>query len=156
MFCDLVYGLLIYRLNIFFLLFGLHDFQRKKVMSKIISSLINPDKKRTQPYTKNFGTLNLADSQTIQSWLNIKLCLFDFGKKFSLRVQLYSSFILIINIFLGVRIFLKILFFETKTEVDGQVIYLTPTMIGEIYDIVLAIMLLVLMISIGSSANHSF
>ena len=84
--CEIVIFLFVIRINHMFLALGILDFQRKKRIATVLGSLLNPSKNRNEPYAAVFPTLNVADQKTMTSWLNMRLQLFDYGKKQTTRV----------------------------------------------------------------------
>lgn len=93
---ETLFFMLVYNFNLYFVFLGLGDFRRRLTATIIIGSLINPIKERQYPFLENFPTIDLADRKTIHSWLNLRLAVIDLGKKYTTRVQLYSTIFFII------------------------------------------------------------
>lgn len=148
--CELVLYVLIYRYNLIFIALGILDYSRKNTQSELISYLINPVKRRTNLLAATLPTLNIADEQTMHSWLWMRLTTFDYGKKFTLRVEYYASILLVVYILLAAHFYLEILF------AANQVFRVTPIFVAVFYDVSLALILLMIMINRTSAANLSF
>ena len=93
---------ILYNLNIFLVTVGPTDFKRKFVACKILGSMLNPVKPKGIPYLSNFPTINLADSRTLDAWLSVRLALLEFGRKYTLRVQLYCSTFFAVYAFIAI------------------------------------------------------
>lgn len=81
-----------------FLLFiqsGVEDFKRKKLLMAQCTGLISRvDRKFLLIGVNCFPKLDINDSNTIMSWYYMRRSFLDFGKRFTIRVFLYTSLIL--------------------------------------------------------------
>ena len=136
-------------LNYMFIAIGIIDYKRKLTSSRIVNSLINPVKDKRFPYLQMFPTINLADRRSLYSWLQIRTSLLDFGQKFSLRVQLYSSCFLLIYSIFALKFYYDFFF-----NIDTLVLY--PFYFILLYDTVMALCILLLMIERGAMVNTYF
>jgi hypothetical protein len=94
--CLLYIGISLHYVNLRFVAAGLTDFRRKLFFQKVMSMLIDPEKRATdKEHKKLVPCLNLLDSKTLRRWMYLKRSSLDFGKKFTHRIFLYCSIFLI-------------------------------------------------------------
>jgi hypothetical protein len=74
----------------------------------------------------------------------------DYGKKFTLRVQFYTSILLVVYTILAVRFYLEVILSERRE------FYVTPIVVAVFYDVGVALVLLIVMINITIQCNQSF
>ena len=77
--------------NYFFVLAGLIDFYRRLIMINGCSALINPFKSNLSIKYRLLPSINPCCKQSIHSWLMLRLCVMDYGRKYLNRIFIYES-----------------------------------------------------------------
>lgn len=96
------------RVFLLFIQSGVEDFKRKKILMAQCTGLISRVDRKFLLIGKNCAPkLNVNDSGTIMSWYYMRRCFLDFGKRYSLRIFLYTSLTLPISVGVIVIIILQ-------------------------------------------------
>ena len=98
-----------------FILTGVYDFSRRKLMMAQCSALVSHIDNKYLYLDRNIGKLDLTNISTILAWYHMRAAFLDFGKRYTLRVFLYSSLILPVCLLVIVGLFL-IMFNVLGTE----------------------------------------
>lgn len=77
--------------NYIFVFAGLIDFYRRLLMIKGCSALLNPFKSNVGLKYRVLPSLNPCCKESIHSWLMMRLCVMDFGRKYLNRIFIYCS-----------------------------------------------------------------
>lgn len=93
--------------NYFFLAAGYVDFQRRLFMIKSVGALINPFKNLYDVKYQLLPTINLLSTENINAWFQLRSCIMDFGRKYIMRVFMYSSVFLALYLFITVMLLLS-------------------------------------------------
>ena len=91
-----------------FILVGVYDFSRRKLMMAQCSALISHIDNKFLYLDRNMARLDLTNIPTILSWYHMRAAFLDFGKRFTLRVFLYTSLILPVCLLVIVALFLMV------------------------------------------------
>jgi hypothetical protein len=145
---ETIFFMIIYRYNMFFVFLGLGDFSRRLTATLIVGSLICPIKDRQYPFLEAFPTVDLADGRTLHSWLNLRLAVTDFGKKYTTRVQLYSTIFFLMYACIA-------LFFAVALISTG-VALVSPQRVIILFDLAIIMFLLLNIFRQGSLINKRF
>ena len=144
---DLLVALMISSMNIFFVMAGFIDFQRRKWMMKACGSLLDPVKRDFRMRT--LPTINMLCPDTLYCWFQIRLCLMDLGRKYINRIFIYSSTFLGAYIFY--LIFMLLQFFDF---IDIQLSLIAN--VYAMYDIFIILTCIISMIWFGASVNDQY
>lgn len=83
-------------LNQLLLFAGIVDFSRKLFYMRIMTSLIDTSKDHTSEiYSHYMPTLNVLDHNNIRRWHKMRAVTLDIGKKYTYRIFVYSSVLLV-------------------------------------------------------------
>lgn len=74
-----------------FILVGVYDFSRKKLLLAQCTALISRVDNVYLKMNDEYPRLDMSDANTVLSWYCMRSAFLDFGKRFTLRVFLYSS-----------------------------------------------------------------
>jgi hypothetical protein len=105
-------------------------------------------KSREFPYLEQMPVINLACPQSLNSWLQMRLAVLEFGKKYTIRVQLYMSVFFVI--------YALITFGICFTFFKNQVAVFTPMTIVILYDIVVIMAMVITTFQVGSRVNMQY
>lgn len=148
--CLLYIGISLHYVNLRFVAAGLTDFRRKLFFQKVMSMLIDPEKRTSDKDVKNIvPCLNLLDSRTLRRWMYLKRSSLDFGKKFTHRIFLYCSIFLIGYGLLAIIFtlaFFNILNYDFPLE----------TVVLGYFDVFVILGILMLMLNTGAEVNTYF
>ncbi|CEM05570.1 unnamed protein product [Vitrella brassicaformis CCMP3155] len=89
--------------NYFFLIIAYREFSRRRDLMRYCGYLLCSEGVRTETLPRNLRLmprLESSDSQSIRGWMFLRRTLLDWGRKFQLRIQLYSSFFFAANLIL--------------------------------------------------------
>jgi hypothetical protein len=64
-------------------------------------TLIDPDKFNYSTKYQIFPTINVVSKSSLYTWFKLRECIMDFGKKYMMRVLIYSSAFLAFYAFYG-------------------------------------------------------
>eukprot|EP00347_Sterkiella_histriomuscorum_P022734 403337362 len=135
--------------NYIFIFSGFIDFYRRLLMIKACSALINPFKSNTEPIYRMFPSINPCCKQSIHSWLMLRLCVMDFGRKFMNRIFLYCS------TFFGAYLFFVIMLILNFFDIlQLQLSELAQTLV--LYDTLLVLTIVLIMLYCGAVINQQF
>ena len=70
---------------------GFSDLLRRYKLMISLSALIQPNRYKVKGPERIFPLLNIFDSQTMISWLDMRILTLDFGQRFLFRIYLYFS-----------------------------------------------------------------
>jgi len=100
-FVTIVYSIV----NYCFVFFAVIDFQRRLYMIKAMGSMITPYKENIDTKFHMFPTINLSCKTSIHAWLDLRICILDFGAKYKQRIFLIvSSFLALYCFFMVVML----------------------------------------------------
>eukprot|EP00347_Sterkiella_histriomuscorum_P018466 403345412 len=135
--------------NYLFVIAGYVDFQRRYLMMKSVGALLNPFKDNYDVKYQIFPTINLASKESIFTWFQLRQCVMDFGKKYMMRIFMYSS------VFLGMYLFLMAaLILSFFGIIDFQ--FSMYFNLCCIYDIVFVLSIIMSMFYFGAIVNEQF
>eukprot|EP00347_Sterkiella_histriomuscorum_P006140 403353915 len=89
----------VYLVNLDFLEIGVIDLKRRKFLMKILEIMLEPNRFKTS--VKVFCFVNYFDPQTLLSWMDMRVMILDVGKRFRIRIELYSLLFLITYALIG-------------------------------------------------------
>eukprot|EP00347_Sterkiella_histriomuscorum_P009873 403339548 len=135
--------------NYLFVFAGFVDFQRRFLMMKSVGALLNPFKESYDVKYQIFPTINLASKESIYTWFLLRQCVMDFGKKYMMRVFMYSSVFLGMYLFLSAALILS--FFGFLDFQFSMYFYLSC-----LYDIVFVLGVIMSMFYYGAIVNEEF
>ncbi len=92
-------------------------------------------------------TINLLSKLSIHSWLQFRLCLMDYGRKYMNRIFLYSS------TFLGAYLFYAAILLLTFFDFIDLDLSLVENIIA-IYDIFIILGIILIMLNFGAIINQ--
>eukprot|EP00347_Sterkiella_histriomuscorum_P001687 403371064 len=136
--------------NYLFIGAGLIDFQRRYLMMKGIGSLINPFKQNLSlKQYQIFPTILLACKDSFHSWLNLRMCAMDFGKKYMMRIFVYCSTFLA-----GYTFIVIILLLDYFDFINFQL----PLMLQVycLYEVFIVLGVILTMLFIGAKVNQQY
>eukprot|EP00347_Sterkiella_histriomuscorum_P007981 403346826 len=146
---EIISGLLYLMLNYAFVIVGLVDFSRRRIMIKAIGAMADPVKSNLSQKYKILPTINLLCSYSLNSWINIRICCLDIGKRYITRIFMYSS------IFLGCYLFFSaILILQFFELINYKFSYLVVCVV--VYDIFIVLGIILVMLHIGAQINSEF
>ncbi|CDW71548.1 UNKNOWN [Stylonychia lemnae] len=99
---------LIYQ-NYLFVFIGLIDFKRRKLMINAIGAMAEPIKQFSPKQYRYLPTVNLLCLKSLNTWVDLRICSLDIGKRYLTRIFLYSS------IYLGFYLFFAIVLLLSYT-----------------------------------------
>ena len=79
-------------MNILFVLAGIVDYKRKLFFMRVMTALISPAKDKDFEYASLLPTINSLCYFNLRNWLDLRTCLLDLGRRFTGRINLYSSY----------------------------------------------------------------
>ncbi|CDW75954.1 UNKNOWN [Stylonychia lemnae] len=135
--------------NYFFVAAGHVDFQRRYNMMKSVSALITPFKDNYDIKFQIFPTINLVSKESLHAWFQLRCCVMDFGRKYMMRIFMYSS------VFLGMYLFYAaflLMSFFGFLQFEFSLVF---NMIC-IFDIVIILGLILSMFFYGAAINEEF
>jgi len=135
--------------NVFFVVLGLMDFQRRLFLINALSSMIQPFKANIKPKYLMFPTINICDDTSLRTWILMRTAALDLGRKYLARIFLYSSF------FLGLYTFYLVVFLLNFFKVLK---YNFPMILNAyaIFDIGIVLGVIFLMFVQGAFVNAQF
>ena len=68
--------------NILFVFSGFIDAYRRMIIMQTIGSQMSVNKAGFSEFTRALPTIDVGDPQSLHSWLEIRQCLLDFGKRY--------------------------------------------------------------------------
>ena len=136
-------------MNFLFVLMGLMDFQRRLFLINALSSMIQPFKANIKPKYLMFPTINICDDTSLRTWILMRTAALDLGRKYLVRIFLYSSF------FLGLYTFYLVVFLLNFFKVLK---YNFPMILNAyaIFDIGIVLGVIFLMFVQGAFVNAQF
>lgn len=148
-FCEVFLLFTITPINYIFIFSGFVDFYRKLAMIKACSVLINPFKINVSPIYRIFPTINPCCKETIHSWITLRLCIMDYGKKFTNRIFVYCSTFFGAYLFFVIMLILNFFeIFSLGLSVLAQALIL--------YDVILVLTIVLIMLYCGAVVNQQF
>ena len=103
----------IYFVSSVFIFAGFNDFQRRMIMIKAVGAIINPFKDNFSIKYQMLPTLMMTCKETVNSWMQLRMCTMDFGKKYMVRIFVYCSTFFAVYLFFIIIILLS--YFELIT-----------------------------------------
>ena len=105
---NILVSLLLSRTFLTFILAGVYDFRRRKLMMAQCSALISHVDNKYLYLDRNMAKLDLTHVSTILSWYHMRAAFLDYGKRFTLRLFLYTSLIFPVCLLVIVVLFLMV------------------------------------------------
>lgn len=81
--------------NLSFIEIGVIDMKRKKFMMKGLEVMLEPNRSKVKNIYRLLPLFNYFDPQTLMSWIDLRMMALDVGKRFLIRIELYSGLYLI-------------------------------------------------------------
>ena len=141
-------SLLFTRAFLSFILAGVYDFKRKKLLMSQCTSILSAADAALFLLQGNKHTLDTNHPQSLLAWYNLRRVFLEFGRRFTLRVFLYASLVVPVCIAALLVIFLMVL---QVVSLD-LVIYFVPGM----FLVACAMTVVVYMVASAASLNFSF
>lgn len=140
----------IHYINLTFILVGQVHFRRKLFYMKMMSALIDPDKKDEKfIYAHFLPTLDITSHTNIINWMTLRTACLDFGKKYSTRISIYCS---VFIIFYGTfALIMSLSFFEIVSYSIPWNVYIIAY-----FDILIILSILFKMLKLGAKVNNYF
>ena len=91
-----------------FILVGVYDFSRRRLMMAQCSALVSHIDFRDLCVNFDVGKIDLTNVNTILSWYHMRAAFLDFGKRYTLRIFLYTSLILPVCLLVILGLFLMV------------------------------------------------
>ena len=118
-------------------------------MIQACGAMLDPQKSNYDPRLRIFPTINLIDGQSFQSWFILRFCIMDIGKKYMMRIMVYSSTFMGAYLFYAVILTLQYFdFIQTKFSLISNVYAL--------YDIVFVMTAIIFMVWFGAGVNQQY
>ena len=109
--------------------------------------MIDPQKSNHDARFRCFPTINLIDPQSLQSWFLLRLSIMDLGKKYMMRIMIYSSTFLGAYLFYAVILLLQYFeFIDIKFPLMANVF--------AYYDIGFVMTAMIAMLWCGTGVNY--
>ena len=137
-------------INVLFVLTGILDFGRKLFYQKILGALLDPQRHfNDPPYIKLIPSINITWYHNIRRWMFLRKVSLDLGKKFTLRVFLYSS------VFLGMYGLMAVFFTLSFFNLLSYNVPIAVSVLGY-FDVIFILGIIMKMLSIGAETNSYF
>ena len=85
---------------------GLVDYKRKLFFMRVMTALISSAKDKDFIYSSMLPTVNTMCFYNLRNWLELRTCLLDLGRRFTARINLYSSYFMAIYSVFGALLML--------------------------------------------------
>jgi len=118
-------------------------------MIKSVGALINPFKESYDVKYQLLPTINLMYRENFIAWLQLRSCVMDFGRKYIMRVFMYSSVFL--ALYLSITVMLLISFFGIISIKFSFFFNLVC-----VYDIIIVLGVITSMFYYGAVINEEF
>ena len=115
-------------------------------MLKACSALLHPFKNELSQKYQVLPTINFYDKKSMHSWLKMRICLMDLGRKFMDRISIYLS------TFLGCYIFYAVILIVNLFGFANMHLSLILNMIA-LYDIFVILGILLVILYFGAVIN---
>jgi hypothetical protein len=92
--CTMILNTFNFWANMYFISLNFSDFHRKEAMMEVMSTVIDSKDRELSQYGGYLPAINIYCPYTLYSWLNLRHCLLDFCRKYTLRIQTYSAVII--------------------------------------------------------------
>ena len=136
--------------NVLFILTGILDFGRKLFYQKILGALLDPQRHfNDPPYLKLIPSINIICNRNIRRWMFLRKISLDIGRKFTLRIFLYSS------IFLGMYGLMAVFFTLSFFNLLHYNVPIAVSVLGY-FDVIFILGIIMKMLSIGAETNSYF
>lgn len=135
--------------NFLFVIIGYIDFQRRVMMIKACSALLNPFKINLDAKYQIFPTINHTCKKSLHTWFQLRICLMDFGRKYMNRIFVYSS------TFMGCYSFFAAVILLEYFQLINIGLSLVTTMYA-LFDIFIVLGIILSMLNYGAQINDQF
>ena len=133
--------------NLLFVLIGIIDYKRKLFFMRIMTSIISPAKDKDFVYSSFLPTMNILCYFNMRSWMELRTCLLDLGRRYTARINLFSScFMAIYSVFAASL--LLIFFGFVKVELTNRFWAVA------IFELALVCGILLKMLSLATEVNE--
>ena len=150
LFWIVVLNVSLHLINVLFVLTGILDFGRKLFYQKILGALLDPQRHfNDPPYIKLIPSINITWYRNIRRWMFLRKVSLDLGKKFTLRVFLYSS------VFLGMYGLMAVFFTLSFFNLLSYNVPIAVSVLGY-FDVIFILGIIMKMLSIGAETNSYF
>lgn len=96
--------------NLMFISYGLVDFRRKFFFQKVLTWLIDPERKMHQTrIAKEIPVIDITEPNNLRRWMILRKISLDLGLKYTYRAFLYSS--IFIGMYGLIALFFTLVFF---------------------------------------------
>ena len=108
MFLSVTIAFIFSRGFMIFILVGVYDFRRRKLLLAQCSALVSHVDKKNFCMKLNIYKIDITNVSSVLSWYHMRSAFLDFGKRYTLRIFLYTSLILPVCVCVIVGLFLML------------------------------------------------
>lgn len=139
----------VYSIILEFLLIPIVDLLRKCKAMEVCHNMLNPWKDPEQTTRNIIPVIDISSPTQIQNWFSLKMVLLDIGRKFYVRTQIFTSFIIGFNLIFC--FFLLLAFFDIIADDSKKLLVALAA-----FDLIVAIFFSLIMLNLGAKINDFY